>query len=151
LVSTVWSQELKVKLALLEDLTAKHCCFRIILLVHHTLRSHRKLLVCIPVESFFKSGVTSPNRTTANCFTSSTCFQKVDFFIGPTGTKRTRIRQTDVMLMANSILLKRLSECSSVDVPDQNVRLELSESAFKIQGKWVLPAKTSFRSHCLHF
>ena len=73
----------------------------------------------VPVESFFRSGVTSPNRTIANCLTSSTCFQKVDFFIGPTGTNKTRIRQAEVMLMANSIGPVELVERSSTDDVDQ--------------------------------
>lgn len=57
----------------------------------------------LPPAPFCKSGVTSPNRTTLNFLTSSTCFQKVDDLMGGTGTKSTRTRQDEVMFIAKSI------------------------------------------------
>lgn len=57
----------------------------------------------LPLEPFFKSGVTSPNLTMLNVFTNSTYLQKVDFLIGETGTSSTRTRQLVVRFNARSM------------------------------------------------
>jgi hypothetical protein len=143
LISTIRSQKLKVKLAFLKDLAAEHGCFKVFI----SLKSlaHLRMMPSVngvPVESFFRSGVTSPNLTIANCLTSSTCFQKVDFFIGPTGTNKTRIRQTEVMLMANSIVPVKFVERSSTDDVDQ-VRLVL-----KLDVRCLNPKRSTLIMKC---
>lgn len=131
-ISVVFCHKLKMHLTFLEDLTTEL-----------GYEIHLNVLSCCktiylnnsPLAPLWRSGVTSPRRTRLNFRTSSTWCQKVDFFIGETGTSSTRTRQDEVMSSARSISLicSREKKCN-YSCRNANGRF-FNERLFKIYGR----------------